>query len=267
MNIELVLQKMKSEYHFPVRYFLETKDGEKYDLNSHIGKLLTLTYQGEIVCQGCQKSIKKSFAQGYCYNCFLTHPDTEECVLRPELCKAHLGIARNMEDAAVKHLAPHYVYLSSTSNLKVGVTRETQIPYRWIDQGASQAIKILKVPNRHIAGVAEVFLKQFYKDKTAWQKMILSTYISDMLLPEKEKIIGLLPKELSQYADIDNKIVNIEYPVGNLAGSVQATTLDKQNSIRGVLTGIKGQYLIFDEKVVFNVRSHSGYCVKIEIKA
>ena len=43
------------------------------------------------------------------------------------------------------HMQPHVVYLSKTAGIKVGVTRETQIPYRWIDQGAVEALILAKL--------------------------------------------------------------------------------------------------------------------------
>ena len=46
----------------------------------------------------------------------------------------------------------------------MGVTRKTQVPTRWIDQGAHEAIEIVKVPNRYLAGITDVALKAHVDD-------------------------------------------------------------------------------------------------------
>ena len=40
---------------------------------------------------------------------------------------------------------------------------------------------------------------------------------------------------------------------------------DKSPNFSGKLMGIKGQYLIFEDGTVFNVRTYEGYVVKIEV--
>ncbi len=260
------LTKMRSEAGTPVQYYFKDNEGNEHLANEWIGKKFTLAHSGVIHCLGCGKTTKKSFAQGYCYNCFQTHPDTEECVLRPELCKAHLGIARDMEVAAKNHLAPHYVYLSYTSNIKVGITRETQVPTRWIDQGALAAIKVLKVPNRHIAGVAEVFLKKYYSDKSAWQKMLAAREVEVDLQKEKASVFEKLPAELKKYWVEDDLVLQLDFPTGEFENGIKSLNLDKTPTIGGVLTGIKGQYLIFDHKNVINIRKYGGYEVEIAVE-
>jgi hypothetical protein len=42
-------------------------------------------------------------------------------------------------------------------------------------------------------------------------------------------------------------------------------SFDKTPHISGKLTGIRGQYLYFDENMVINVRRHTGY--EIELNA
>ncbi len=265
-QISTELRKMSAEAGSTVQYSIRDKAGNAHAVNDWIGKKVSIAFSGTIHCVGCGKTTRKSFAQGYCYNCFQTHPDTEECVLRPELCKAHLGIARDLEVATKNHLAPHYVYLSYTSNIKVGITRETQVPTRWIDQGALAAIKLLKVPNRHIAGVAEVFLKNYYSDKSAWQRMLASTDVDTDLLSEKESLREKLSSELLQYWSDDDEVTMLQFPTGDLASSVKSLNLDKTPTIGGVLTGVKGQYLIFDQQNVINVRKYSGYEVNITVQ-
>lgn len=266
-----ILRKMLVRNAQPIEYCWDLGNDENPSVNELIGKDISITFSGVIKCQGCGKKTKKSFAQGFCYNCYQTHPSTEPCVLRPELCKIHIGEARDIEWAEKNHLAPHFVYLAFSSNIKVGVTRHNQIPIRWIDQGALKAIKCLKVPNRHIAGIAEVFLKNFYSDKSAWQKMLKTDVVSwDIdLMQEKQNAIEKLPEELGQYAIIENEVMELYYPSHQVADKISSISLDKTPFLKGKLTGIKGQYLIFDHKNVLNVRKHTGYevALKIEDKA
>ncbi|MBN2166634.1 MAG: DUF2797 domain-containing protein [Marinilabiliaceae bacterium] len=236
-------------------------------LNPIIGQSIKISYRGKIHCMNCGKETKTSFGQGYCFQCFSTIPETDECVLNPEKCKAHLGISRDMEWSKTHCLTDHIVYLAYTGNLKVGVTRHSQIPTRWIDQGAIQAIQLAKTPNRHIAGLIEVFLKSHFADKTSWQQMLKMkpSFLPVNLIYEKEKAIGLMPSALKQFVNDNNDILNIQYPLLQIPDSITSSNFNKTNSIAGKLTGIKGQYLIFDNKNVINIRSHRGYLVSIEI--
>ena len=134
------------------------------------------------------QKIKKTYMQGYCYPCFIESPKTSECILKPELCRAHEGEARDMEWAKEHCLQNQYVYLSLTSNLKVGVTRYTQIPTRWIDQGAHEALIFAKTPNRYTAGVIEKILSQHISDRTYWRRMLLGEYPNLDLIDEKKKL-------------------------------------------------------------------------------
>ncbi|NJM15800.1 MAG: DUF2797 domain-containing protein [Bacteroidales bacterium] len=192
------LQKMRTEHGQPVQYYLQLGK-EELHVNNWIGKELYIDYQGVINCIKCGRVTNKSFSQGYCYPCFLSAPETEECVLRPELCRAHEGIARDMEFATAHCLIDHYVYFAVSSGLKVGVTRNTQVPTRWIDQGANCAMPIARTPNRHTAGLIEVALKQHYADKTNWRKMLSGQYPNIDLVQERDKVKALLHSELLLY--------------------------------------------------------------------
>ena len=158
MNYTGTLLKMKTDLQDPVIYNLPIGD-DLVLMNDLIGKYIVFDWKKEIYCISCGKKTNKSFAQGHCYPCFINSPETSECILRPELCEAHNGIARDIEWAEKHCLKDHYVYLAISSGIKVGVTRSTQIPTRWIDQGAWKAIKLAKTPNRYIAGLIEVKLK------------------------------------------------------------------------------------------------------------
>jgi hypothetical protein len=165
---------------------------------------------------------------------------------------------------AEKHdLIEHIVYLAVSSEVKVGVTRIHQIPTRWIDQGANLAVKLAKTPNRHIAGIIEVFLKKHFTDKTNWRAMLKNEIIENIdLVTEKEKVIQLLPKELRKYAETDNSTIEINYPVQRFPDKIKSVGFDKTPVIEGVLTGIKGQYLLFDDDSVLNIRKHNGYFIQ-----
>jgi len=259
------LIKMRSEPENPVRYFLPLGDTE-IEMNPLLGKQISLKHNGVINCMNCSKRTTKSYGQGFCYNCFITAPEADESVFRPELSKAHLGIARDMEWATEHDLIDHYVYLSVTSDLKVGVTRHHQLFTRWIDQGAVKAVKLAKTPNRQIAGIIEVFLKRFVGDKTQWQKMLKGEIDPDIdLLSEKERLTGLLPGELKQYADIDQSVFEFTYPGIFTPDKISSVGFDDAPEINGELSGIKGQYLIFNDGRVINIRKFSGYFIDFEI--
>ena len=107
------------------------------------------------------------------YDAFKSSPLAVESIIRPELSRIHEGVAlRDYDWEMAHHMQPHIVYLSKTAGIKVGVTRETQIPYRWIDQGAVEALILAKTPYRQAAGLIEVALKKHISDKTNWRKML-----------------------------------------------------------------------------------------------
>jgi len=259
------LLKMRSENADTVQYRLVLGD-EEIDMNALIGKELRISYDGTINCIKCGRKTKTSFAQGYCYPCFISAPETEECVLRPELCQAHNGIARDMEFAKNHCLIEHYVYLAISGGLKVGVTRNTQIPTRWIDQGAIKAIIIASAPNRYLAGSIEIELKKYFNDKTNWRNMLTNKLdLSLDLLNEKKRAIENLQEDLKVYAYPDDSITQLNYPVEQYPEKVKSINLDKLNEFSDVLSGIKGQYLLFVSGSVMNIRKHNGYMVEMEV--
>jgi hypothetical protein len=182
------------------------------------------------------------------------------------LSKTQFGIARDLEWGKKHDLIDHYVYLAVSNQVKVGVTRGHQIPTRWIDQGASFAIKLACTPNRHIAGVMEVFLKKHFSDKTNWRAMLKNEVATNVeLLSEKQRVVELLPSELRKYIDADDTISTIEYPVKDFPTKITSVGFDKLPEISGKLAGIKGQYLIFDDNRVLNIRKHNGYFLRVEM--
>ncbi len=258
------IEKMLTQLDDNVKYILPIGE-ERIEMNQFIGKTISLQFQNQINCVACGKKTNKSFAQGFCFNCFSSAPEASECILHPDKCQAHLGISRNMQWSINHCLTPHIVYLANSSNLKVGITRKTQIPTRWIDQGATKAIIIAETPNRHIAGIIEKYLMQYYSDKTSWQSMLkgISNHID--LYKEKAKVKDLLPTELLQYYSKSNNLTTIKFPIENYPTKIKNESFDKMQNVEGVLTGIKGQYLIFDHSRVLNIRKHRGYFVKIII--
>ena len=263
MFIEGNIRKMNAENETPIQYSI-VLSGKNLPINKHIGSIISLKWNGVINCVKCGKQTNKSFFQGFCYPCFISAPESSECILKPELCQAHEGISRDMEWAERYCLSNHYVYLSLTSGIKVGVTRHTQIPTRWIDQGAVKALKIARTPNRYLAGVIEVALKKFVSDRTAWQKMLKNDILINTDLYEyREKLKNELNDELNQYILEDEKEISIKYPVEKYPQKIKSINLDKLREYSGVLTGIKGQYLYIDNQSVINIRKYSGYYFNI----
>lgn len=235
-------------------------------MNDLIGKHLRLEWGGVIFCQSCGKQTKNSFGEGFCYPCFQSAPEATECTIRPELCRAHLGEGRDVEWEERNHNQPHIVYLAASDKVKVGVTRITQVPTRWIDQGASSAIRLAETPNRYEAGILEVALKEYFTDKTNWQRMLKNELDESIdLVEEKWSLHDQLPADLTQYFSENDEVISIIYPVMEFPTKVTSLTFDKTPVIEGKLVGIKGQYLIFEGGKVLNIRKHTGYSVNLTI--
>ena len=229
------------------------------DMNAKIGETIKLTFDGTINCIACGRKTKKSFGQGFCYPCFRNAPEASECIIRPELCRAHEGEARDMAWAERHCLVEHIVYLARSSAIKVGITRASQMPTRWIDQGATDAIVFARLPNRYTAGLVEVAMKEHLTDRTNWQRMLNNEVIDADLVATKASLVDTLDADLRQYVDSDNTVCAIDYPVERYPEKVISIGFDKQAEIEGRLAGIKGQYLIFDDNRVLNIRKHNGY--------
>lgn len=257
------LKKMSSSLEDIVQYTLDLNN-QPILMNELLGKKLTVEYSGEINCIKCGRKTKKSFAQGFCYPCFQNAPETEDCVLRPELCQAHNGIARDMEFATNHCLIEHFVYISLTSNIKVGVTRHHQVPTRWIDQGATQAMIIAKTPNRYTAGIIEVGLKKYMADKTNWRNMLTGKTTTIKSLSEtKKEILPIISAKFHDYLVDKNEVTSIQFPLHAVPEKVSSVNLEKNPLIEGTLTGIKGQYIILDNMTVLNLRKYGGYKIKL----
>lgn len=266
------LRKMISQPASEIEYSLVLGDQKKL-LNDFLGQPLQLRFTGKIYCIQCGRSTTKSFQQGYCYPCMQRLAECQFCIIHPEKCQiAHQACPEN-DWAHAQCAQPHIVYLANSSGLKVGITRETQMPTRWIDQGAFQALPIFKVANRYQSGVIEVCLKQFINDRTDWRKMLRQPAESiDLIAARDELLATATAMILSAAADFSSQVtwlyekemIQLDYPVRIYPQKIVTLSFDKNPLIEGILHGIKGQYLIFDRGVV-NIRKYSGYEVELEV--
>ena len=263
MHFQGVIRKMISEFDSPVRYYLDFHDdilcmNQLLDMNI---KIECIGYQ----CLSCD-SDDAIFRQGFCKKCFFEAPQAADWIIKPELSKAHLNIEeRDLNYEKEIQLQPHIVYLANTGNIKVGVTRKTQTPSRWIDQGAHEAIEILETPNRYLAGTAEVAIKKYISDKTNWRKMLMNENSTENILNYKTQAKNYLPDHLLHYFIEKDKITEIHFPILDSPLKPESMKLDNGKEISGILKGIKGQYLIFKENKVLNIRAHEGYIIKISV--
>lgn len=264
MTYEGVLTKMQTEFSTPIQYYL-VFENSFLNLNQLLEKSLEINFVG-YQCLNCGKK-KKIFRQGFCYDCFMSSAAAGDWIMKPELSTAHLDIEdRDLEYEKKVQLQPHIVYLALSSEVKVGVTRKTQVPTRWIDQGAVQALPIVEVPNRYLAGITEVALKEHYADKTNWQKMLKNEIPSVDLIAEKASLKDFIPAEVQEFYDQSkDELYQLHYPVLEYPSKVNSLNLDKTPNFSGKLKGIKGQYLIFEDGTVFNIRTFEGYVVKISL--
>ncbi len=264
MKITGPLSKMETLQNTPIRYHL-TQGVVRTDITALVGKDVTITFTGKIICENCGKKTKKSFAQGHCYPCTMKLASCDLCILKPETCHYAKGTCREPQWGEENCFKPHVIYLANSSGLKVGITRASQVPTRWMDQGATEALPILEVKNRLVSGQIEMLFKTHVADKTDWRKMLKGSPEEINLVEWKEKLLGILTEELKSFdvKVLDVPVWKFQYPVERYLEKINSHNLDKNPEIKGRLCGIKGQYLIFDTGV-FNVRSYSGYEVTLE---
>ncbi len=263
MNYHGVLRKMQTELGSPIQYYLIFKD-DFLNVNQLLDKKISISFDS-YQCLNCGKA-KKIYRQGFCYDCFYEIPQAADWIMHPELSKAHLGIEdRDLEYEKSVQLNPHIVYLANSSNVKVGVTRKTQVPTRWIDQGAHEAIEIVEVPNRYLAGITEVTLKNYVGDKTNWRTMITNKIADENLVEWRDKLKQYIPEEAKQYIIENNKETHMDFPVLKYPEKPKSLNLSKTTNYEGILKGIKGQYLIFEDNTIFNVRSNEGFVVNLTV--
>jgi hypothetical protein len=262
------VRKMRTEHGSPVSYELSIGD-EVLPMNALVGQSISVEHLGEINCIACGRLTKKSFQQGYCFPCMRSLPECDQCIVRPELCHFAQGTCRDPEWGQTHCMQDHYLYLANSSALKVGITRGTQIPTRWMDQGATQALPIIRADSRYNIGQLEVALKAFANDRTDWRKMLRGQAEPLDLVNEKHRLLELAEESLSALDENiawsvleDEAVYEFEYPVEHYPEKVTSLNLDKLKRVESVLQGIKGQYLILDCGVM-NIRKYSGYNLKI----
>ncbi len=258
----------------PVRYTLRLVQHEGEEgvaLNPLIGQPIHLHHTGAISCIACGRQMKKSFQQGYCFPCMRSLPECDGCIVKPESCHFEAGTCRDEVWARGHCFQPHYVYLANSSGIKVGITRGTQIPTRWIDQGATQALPIFRVQTRLQSGLVEMVLKQRISDRTDWRRMLKGAAEPLDMAARRDELLAHCAGELDELqqrfgSDIealaDEAVVEINFPVEHYPAKVKSFNFDKDPDVRGILQGIKGQYLILDGGVI-NLRKFGGYEVEL----
>lgn len=269
------LQKMTTELTEPVSYRLPI--GEQHvELNALLGKSIQFRHSGRILCVHCGTKTNKSFNQGYCYPCFIKLAQCDMCIMKPETCHYEAGTCREPDWGQQFCFQPHVVYLANSSGIKVGITRRTQVPTRWIDQGAVQALPVFEVTSRHLSGLIEVALAKHVSDKTSWQQM-LKNNVETLGLPSlRDDLLQKCADEIAKLRDrfgdsairllSDADALAINYPALQYPKKVKSFNLDKEAAVSGVLQGIKGQYLLLDTGVI-NIRKFAGYEVEWGVKA
>ena len=266
------IQKMQVRMDEPVSYALPLGE-QLIPLKPLLNKKISLAYTGQISCVYCGRKTTKSFNQGYCYPCFQKLAQCDSCIIAPDKCHYDAGTCREPLWAEEFCMQDHIVYLANSSGVKVGITRASQVPTRWMDQGAIQALPVFRVRTRQQSGFLELLFKQHISDKTNWRAMLKGdTDLLDLeaqrqqLLTECADDIRALQDRFGLHAiSILNgmKTVEIHYPVDHYPDTISSLGFDKDHNIEGVLLGIKGQYLILDTGVI-NIRKFSGYEIKLE---
>lgn len=262
-----VLQKMRVEARERVAYTLVdatlgAERPEELFMNEHIGSRIALRFEGSKSCVLCGRSVRKLYNQGACYPCLTTRPETDGCIVRPHECHFFEpdNPCRDEEFAFERCFQPHILYVALTSGAKVGITRQSQVPTRWMDQGATEAVMVARMGSRREVGLAEHALTADFQDRTDWRRMLrgeaqdldLSAFADQVAGRLEELGLGApLPSEQREHA-------RFTYPWSGAPDPLVSLKLDKTPEIEGELLGIKGQYLLLDTGVI-NLRSHSGF--------
>ncbi|MDM9652824.1 DUF2797 domain-containing protein [Pseudomonas wenzhouensis] len=265
------LSKMKAHLDAPVQYAFRLGD-EEVPVNPLVGKHLRLEYLGAIHCSHCGRKTKTSFSQGYCYPCMQKLAQCDVCIMSPEKCHYDAGTCREPSWGEQFCMTDHIVYLANSSGVKVGITRATQVPTRWIDQGATQALPILRVATRQQSGFVEDLLRSQVADKTNWRALLKGDAVPVDLLAIREQLFdscGAGITELQQRFGLQAiqplsaaEMLEIRYPIEAYPAKISSFNLDKQPLAEGTLLGIKGQYLMFDTGVI-NIRKYTAYQLAI----
>lgn len=256
-----------------VHYSLEL-GGQNIDLNALLGRSVRLSFAAQINCVACGRKTNKSFNQGYCYPCFSTLAQCDVCIMSPEKCHFQAGTCREPAWGEEFCNREHFVYLANSTGFKVGITRGTQLPTRWLDQGAVQGLAVARVATRQISGLLETIFKQHVADKTNWRALLKADAPELDLAAKRDELFALCHTEihdlqqrfgLEKVQMLDSATeTRIAYPVSQYPQKINSHNLDKENVLEGILTGIKGQYWILDNTVI-NIRKYTGYHVELMV--
>ena len=262
------LSKMAVSLQAPVVQYSFRLDDTQVPVNPLIGQRLRLEYLGAIHCSHCGKRTKTSFSQGYCYPCMTKLAQCDVCIMAPEKCHYDAGTCREPSWGEQFCMTDHVVYLANSSGIKVGITRATQLPTRWLDQGASQALPIVRVATRQQSGLVEDLLRSQVPDRTNWRALLKGDAEELDLVAIREQVFdacadglrGLQGRFGLQAVQplADAEVVQMKYPVEAYPSKIVSFNLDKDPVVEGTLLGIKGQYLIFDTGVI-NIRKYTAY--------
>jgi len=267
-----VIRKMVVEATEPVSYWLPMGE-ERLDVQPLLGSQISLEFTGRIYCIECGRKTTKSFNQGYCFPCLRSLAACDMCIVKPELCHYDQGTCREPAWGESHCMRPHVVYLANSSGLKVGITRASQVPTRWIDQGAVQALPLYEVDSRLQSGWLEVALKRYISDRTDWRAMLKGDPSQLDLLVKRDRLLGEASADLAQcqlkIGSASMRLVEgaqearFKYPVLVYPEKIKAHNFDKQARVEGCLQGVKGQYMILDTGVL-NIRKFAGYEVDLQ---
>jgi len=265
------LSKMTSNLAQPIAYALPLGE-ESVPLNGFLGQPVQLRYLGQIFCTHCGRKTNKSFNQGYCYPCFKSLAQCDLCIMSPEKCHYHQGTCREPGWGETFCMTEHIVYLANSSAPKVGITRASQVPTRWIDQGAVAALPIMAVGTRQQSGFVEDCLRQHIADKTNWRNMLKGVTEEVDLVALAEELLDKTGAEITQLQQrfgiqaiqrlASAQVQELVYPVLEYPTKVKTHNFDKTPLVEGTLLGIKGQYWILDTGVI-NIRKFTAYQVEL----
>lgn len=264
MQLSGLISKMHTHLNRGVAQYQLPIGNKLLSMNDLVGEEISLSFNQEIHCHHCGKRTSKSYSQGFCYPCSQKLASCDLCIMRPETCHHHLGTCREPEWGLDHCFSPHIVYLANSSGAKVGITRKSNIPGRWIDQGAISALPILEVSSRLKSGELEMALKNFVNDKTNWRQMLKNEVVPIDLLSIRDELLGRIQTVIdsSSAQILNNEVVDINYPVVEYPSKINSLNFDKTPVISGVLKGIKAQYLIFDQGVL-NIRKFGAYNITL----
>jgi hypothetical protein len=268
------VRKMETSLEDVVQYRLPLGE-TRVAMNELIGAQLLLRHEGDIHCIHCDRKTKKSFSQGYCYPCFTRLAQCDSCIMSPEKCHYHEGTCREPQWGEEHCLVEHVVYLANTSGVKVGITRGSQVPTRWMDQGAVQAMPIFRVSTRQQSGLVETAFKPHVADRTNWRAMLKGSIETLDLSAERDRLYETTAQEIASLQErfglqaiqsaTESVPIDINYPVQEYPVKVVSHNLDKTPELSGKLMGIKGQYLILDSGVI-NMRKYGGYNLSLAVQ-